>query len=307
MELSLGTAQWGMDYGITNPIGKVMPAEIGRILHLANSRGIRLLDTAPAYGSAEKLLRSYVCLQPKMRIITKTVFFDKARIDESDLQRFRDSFFASLFCLNQERVHGLLLHHGEDLLAEGGNQLHEQLVHWKKEGRVAKIGISAYDPDTVRKIIERFALDMIQVPLNVFDQRILKGDFLSQCRSQNIEVHVRSVFLQGLLLSRAQDLPVFFDPARAAWELWEKELRRFSLSRLEGALSFIKAQPVDVVVIGVCSEKELKETFDAWDKATPLGFESFGRVVADLPRQFVDPRQWPSTSLRKESRTSCKS
>lgn len=56
--LALGTAQFGMRYGVANRVGQVPAGEARRILERARTAGMDTLDTAAAYGASETLLGS---------------------------------------------------------------------------------------------------------------------------------------------------------------------------------------------------------------------------------------------------------
>ena len=55
-KLILGTVQFGLNYGIANSEGKPDLNKVRAILRCAADHGIRILDTAAAYGDSETVI-----------------------------------------------------------------------------------------------------------------------------------------------------------------------------------------------------------------------------------------------------------
>jgi aryl-alcohol dehydrogenase-like predicted oxidoreductase len=200
MQIGLGTVQWGKAYGISNAMGRTPPSEVARILKEAESNGVAVLDTAPAYGSAEMVLGRTLEPGHGFRIVTKTASINGTAVDDDALAHVRATFMRSLDRLRSESVAGLLVHDTADLLATGGERLAELLLELKSAGLVEKIGFSVYSPEDIDRAQEVLQPDLLQAPLNVLDQRLLVGSRLQRLQDAGIEVHIRSVFLQGLLV-----------------------------------------------------------------------------------------------------------
>ena len=167
-KLGLGTAQWGMKYGVSNTQGQTLPKEVEKILILAHGAGISLLDTASLYGNAEQALGQ--CDLSSFRIITKTPRFGKDFISEVDVECISQTLFASLQRLGVKSIYGLLLHNAEDMFVPNGNQLISALEWLKSEGLISKIGVSVYNSSQIKKALSLFKPDIIQLPVNVLDQ-----------------------------------------------------------------------------------------------------------------------------------------
>jgi aryl-alcohol dehydrogenase-like predicted oxidoreductase len=268
MKLGLGTVQFGLPYGITNTEGQVSQTDTLNILTSARKFGIDLLDTATAYGSSEERLG--VCLKESdgldssFRIITKTIPLNSRHIGKSDVKRVEQGFYSSLQNLNQSCVDGLLVHHAEDLLVPGGELLYESLQQLKNEGRIKKLGVSVYNGTQIEAILKRYTIDLIQLPVNVFDQRLLTSGLIAELKRQGVEIHVRSIFLQGVLLAEIENIPEQLKPYQAIFNRFDEAVRASGLSRLTAVLGFIESiSDIDYAIVGALSVDQLKSICDA--------------------------------------------
>lgn len=291
MKLGLGTAQFGLDYGISNQRGQVPLHEVNRILACAEAAGIDLLDTACLYGDSEAVLGQALGSRSSFRIITKTPQFKTQKLGAAQAAALRAAFDASLQRLTRPSAYGLLVHHADDLLAAGSEALYEAMLLLRETGHVQKIGVSVYDGRQIDEILERYSPDIVQLPINALDQRLVKSGRLAALKARGIEVHARSVFLQGLLLMSAERLPGYFTPYRDHLQKYFRALEEIGLSPLQGALAFLDTvRDVDVAIVGVTSAAELQQVVEARRvPATPRDFfDSFG--VTD--ERFINPACW---------------
>ena len=251
MKVALGTVQFGLDYGVTNQDGQVTIEEVESILDFAKVNGIDTLDTASRYGDSEQVLGDAGV--DGYQIVTKTVSL------KSDVNRVIKGFYQSLENLNQKAVDGLLIHDINEVNDKEFNGLFERLDELKQQGLVNKIGFSTYVPEQVDFLLENFDFDIIQLPFNVFDNRLIQGGQLKALKDRNIEVHARSVFLQGVLLN--------FDSLSGYFSIWKEQFDTYQamvsdrgLSLLEYALNFVlNIKEIDKVLVGVNREDQLKE------------------------------------------------
>ena len=168
-KLALGSAQWGMNYGISNNYGKSSLSQIDEILSYAYKQNITLIDTACDYGDAEMQLGK--ANLSKFNIITKTPFYTQSLLTKTSKEDLISSFNNSLSLLNLTKIHCLLVHHAEDLLKEGSEYLIEGLYYLKEKQVISKIGFSMYPGIDLERLIKSFTPDIVQLPINVFDQR----------------------------------------------------------------------------------------------------------------------------------------
>ena len=288
MEIALGTVQFGQPYGIANH-EIVPPNEVRRILHEASSAGVKLVDTAPDYGNSQALLGNY--LTHDALIVTKTPRFGGDSINTETVRDCLSAFDTSLAQLHRDGVYALMVHYCEDVFKPGSQMLFDALQQLKADGRVRRIGVSAYTREQVERVIEKHAIDIVQIPINVLDQRATGDPFLSDLKSRGIEIHARSIFLQGLLLLDPMSLDPYFGQIRKNLGRYHDTLRRLGLSAVEGALAFIKQiDNIDYVVVGAKSLDEFREIMSAWMSPRSAGIDF--RRFALHEEAILNPSCW---------------
>jgi aryl-alcohol dehydrogenase-like predicted oxidoreductase len=291
MELGLGTVQFGLDYGVSNTQGKVSLSEAAAILREANMLGIRVLDTASAYGESEEVIGIAASEGHSFRIVTKLPALKKDRITAGDTDTLKRAFEASLQRLKAERTAGLLLHSAGDLLAQGGEKVYELLRSLRDGGAAEKIGISVYTGDEIDRVCGRYDIDLVQAPVNVLDRRLIRSGRLEFLKSRGIEIHVRSAFLQGLLLMHPDSINPYFSPIEPTLRRYREMLDAKGLTPTEGALGFLRTvREIDVVLVGVTCVRELRENAAAFSKGIPPLADYSPFAVDDAA--MIDPRQW---------------
>lgn len=263
-KLGLGTVQFGQGYGVSNRRGQVPKGEAAAILARAAKAGIRLLDTAANYGEAEAVLASLD--SSPFRVVTKTLNLSH-RLDRV-VARARQSA-ASL------KADTLLVHAAGDLKGAEGDALWNALRRLKDESVFRKIGISAYAADDPAMLAKRFQPDVMQLPFSLLDQRLLADGTLSRLKALGVEVHARSLFLQGLLF--LEELPEKLRQAAPHLAQVRKSLKSAGITPLAAALAFALSQPeIGFGLVGVTSDKELEEIVAAAGRPLPrLDWASF--------------------------------
>lgn len=292
MKIGLGTAQFGLDYGISNLLGKTPSAEVKRILDTAAENGVHVIDTACLYGESEKILGQCLGEHHPFHIITKTLSYNKSFITEGDAEQFKKVFHESLVRLKQSSLYGLLVHNADDLLAQNGAALWEAMNDIKNRGLVTKIGASVYSARQIDAILEKFPFDLIQLPINVLDQRLIGSGHLERLKKCGIEVHARSAFLQGLLLMDPSDLPDNFCSVRLHLQQYHRFIGLRNVSPIKAALDFIlNREEVDTVIIGVANSVQLEEILCACVDAPKLTSDDY-RTFAWSDEEILDPSRW---------------
>jgi len=278
MKLALGTVQFGLDYGVTNHDGQVAIDEVKNILDYAKDKGIDTLDTASGYGNSEQVLGEVGV--NNYRIITKTTPL------KNGVDGVIKGFHQSLDSLNIGQVDGLLIHNIDDTKDKRFGKLFYKLNELKEEGVIKKIGFSTYTPEQVNLLLEKFDFDIIQVPFNVFDTRLILGGQLEALKSKGVEIHARSVFLQGVLLN-FDNLSDYFSTWKKQFEEYQVIVKRSNLSLLEYALNFaLSTQEIDKILVGVNSENQLKEIVHAVKKQSSLE----AHLIGDI--NLLNPSLW---------------
>jgi aryl-alcohol dehydrogenase-like predicted oxidoreductase len=283
--LVLGTAQFGLNYGIANHAGQTTPNEARHILRLAASRGVRIVDTAVAYGDSESRLGD-IGLQ-NWGVISKIPGVPDTTANVRHW--VKESVESSLSRLRIVRLHGLLLHQPEQLLGPAGPALYAALLELKNDGLAQNIGISIYDPSELDELCLRYDFDIVQCPFNVLDRRLIDSGWLYRLREQGTQLHVRSIFLQGLLLMSRQARPAKFSRWSDLWSTWEQWLERSTVTPLQACLNFALSFPeIRHVVLGVDHVRHLQEILAAIGRELPAVPENLRCRDLDL----INPSRW---------------
>jgi hypothetical protein len=284
--LALGTVQFGLPYGVANRAGQVGREEAAAIIEQAAAAGLDTLDTAVAYGESEKRLGEIGV--GRWRVVSKLPEMPPAVADAAGWAR--EATEGSLGRLKIRRLRGLLLHRSSQLLGPRGEELYAALAELKTRGLVEKIGVSIYGPEELEALWPRFRFDLVQAPFNVFDRRLAASGWLEKLHQAGVEVHARSIFLQGLLLMDAAARPARFDRWRPRWERWHQWLKNEGQTPLQACLQFALSRPeLDRVVVGVDSLAQFREIVRAADsKSVTAPTEQL--MCED--RDLIDPSRW---------------
>lgn len=283
--IALGTAQFGMNYGIANQSGQVSQDEVVRILALARSEGIDTLDTAMDYGSSETCLGE--CGVTGFNIITKL----SALPDEvTDVEGWvRGKVQACLQRLRVSAVRGLLLHRPHQLSGPQGPQLARALQGLKADGLVEQLGVSIYSPVELSCVLDACPIDVVQAPFSLVDRRLHTSGWLQKLHDAGVEVHVRSAFLQGLLLMPRAGIPGKFEPWAPTWDAWHAWLARHDVSAVQACLGFVRSfAQIHRIVAGVDSLGQFQQLLSSTHGDTHVDWPAIG--VDD--ETLVNPSKW---------------
>ncbi len=287
MRLALGTVQFGQPYGVANKSGQVSRAEAKLMVRLASENDIDTLDTAMAYGESEKYLGEIGV--ENFKVVTKLLGMPNGCLDINHW--IKEQVSSSLVRLGVGQVYGLLLHKSEDLLGPNGREIYRALDLLKEKGLVKKIGISIYSPNELEALKNDFSFDLIQAPFNLFDQRLLHSGWMQKLKDNDVEIHTRSAFLQGLLLMKETDIPPKFSPWKFAFKKWHDWLDGNNISALQASLAFsLSFSEIDRIVVGADCLNQLQQIFDAIK--VPLIFD-FPSIDCD-DDCLINPSRWPN-------------
>lgn len=288
LKIALGTAQFGFAYGITNRLGQIPLAEARAIVDRARGVGIKTIDTAIGYGASEDCLGAIGVSD--FKVVSKLPAVPDGCLDVE--QWVVGQFNQSIARLGVHGLYGLLLHRPHQLMGDCGKQLYKALQGLKSAGRVQKIGYSVYSPNDLADVLPSFPCDLVQAPLSLVDRRLVQSGWASQLHGLGIELHVRSAFLQGLLLLGRQDLPVHFGTWRTLFDRWHDWLERDGNQRaIAACLAFPLSIPeVDRVVIGTDGLAQFGELVDALHDPLPSAFPD----IASNDIRLINPSLWPT-------------
>jgi aryl-alcohol dehydrogenase-like predicted oxidoreductase len=276
-KIALGTAQFGLNYGISNKVGQTDEVEVFQILQLAKSIGISTLDTAYAYGNSQNVLGDLH--EGDFNIITKLSPDILAHISVETL------LLNSFNELKVERLYGVLFHSAESAL--NNPKAYFDLLKEKEKGKVKKIGFSVYTPQELEALISKYGTpDLIQIPFSLLDTRFEK--LAVDMHSKGVEIHSRSTFLQGLFFMNPSQLTTFFNPLK----IFLNQIRSNFATNSELAaylLKFVLSKPfIDKVIIGVNNAGQLRDNVNNIKTMKSIYFET-----PDVSEEILLPNLWP--------------
>jgi aryl-alcohol dehydrogenase-like predicted oxidoreductase len=265
LRVVLGTVQLGMPYGVSNARGQVPLDEARAMVDLAARSGVSALDTAHLYGEGEAVLGSVLPAGATLDVVTKTPKFGGAGADAQAAPAALSRAFAlSLRRLRRAAVSALLVHDAADLLGPAGPAIWRAMEGLRDEGLVARLGVSVYSGAEIDGLLGRFPLDLVQLPFNLLDRRLVEGGQLGRLARRGVEVHARSVFLQGLLLMAPEALPPALADMGPRLARLRAALAEAGTTPLAAALAAAARRPeIGSVVVGATSAAELAEILAA--------------------------------------------
>ncbi|KRC81714.1 aldo/keto reductase [Sphingomonas sp. Root241] len=266
MKLALGTAQFGLDYGVANRTGQVDGQAVREILALARASGIDVLDTAIAYGDSEAALG--LAGVGGWRVVTK---LPEMPTGEGPVEAWvRTQAEQSRTRLGIGQLDTVMLHRPGQLFGPSGAALLDGLRSLKSSGITKRIGVSIYAPDELPRLFDLEAFDVVQAPMSILDRRMVESGWADRLAGMGVELHARSVFLQGLLLLAPEARPAGFSRWNALWTLWSDWLNETGLTALEACLRYILSlDAVQRAVVGVDGPAQLGEIVAAAHGALP--------------------------------------
>jgi aryl-alcohol dehydrogenase-like predicted oxidoreductase len=281
--LSIGSAQFGLQYGITNVRGKVPIEEIQSILNSARHFGVNSIDTAISYGNAEERLG---CSDlSTFSVVTKLPPYN----NRSDAVDWVTTHIENSIKRLRSKPAAVLLHRPSDLLGSNGQKIVDALHRAQSEGLIGGVGVSVYQPADLDAVAGRLNWTDVQVPMNVCDRRMIESGWLVRLVDEGVRVHVRSAFLQGLLLQQSKELPAGFEQWRPLWTRWTAWLDDQSLSPLTACLGFILTVPqVHRIIVGI-------DSLEHWNgllKAFPEKAINIPDWMAVGDNYLIDPTSW---------------
>ena len=284
-KLVIGTAQFGINYGIANSLGQVRSEEAKKILDYSLSKDINYIDTATSYGESEKVLGGLDV--NRFKIITKIPKIPYDQINPYDW--LESSVLDSLNRLNVKSIHALLLHSPEDLLGVHGLTLYKGLRELKNKGIVKKIGVSVYSIDEIEVITDKYDVDIIQCPLNLVDRSLVESGWHKRLKKMGVEVHVRSIFMQGLLLMKKDLIPNNFSKWKNIWNKWHSWIEEKNINNLDACIAFVSSiDEIDRIIVGVDSLKHLEEIVQSYKLNQVSEFPDISSNDIDL----INPSLW---------------
>jgi len=278
-----------MHYGVANEKGQVPCGEISAIVDCARESGMDTLDTAIAYGDSEARLGD-IGIQG-WNVVTK---LPEVPMGSCDISKWvTDAVKGSLRRLDVRGLYGLLLHVPRQLLEPQGDRLYDALLQVKEQRLARKVGASIYDPSELDNLCTHYQLDLIQAPFNLIDRRLIDSGWMTRLSERDIELHVRSAFLQGLLLMSPACRPAKFRRWRTLWTRYDDWLERTGLSALQACLRYVLSfREISKVVVGVESRDQLQQILLSADGPLP----EVPDAISACDIELKDPTRWEELS-----------
>jgi len=282
-KIVLGTVQLGLPYGINNAQGKPNEEEAFRILDLAIQNNISLLDTADAYGNATEVIGAYLYRNPSATVQIINKFID-------DNISLSVKFEKSLRLLRSNSLYAYMYHRFSDY---SSGKFANDINRLKEEKKIKKIGVSVYSLQELEQVIADTTVDLIQLPLSPFDYSHEKQELVKVAKAAGKEIHVRSVFLQGLLFKTPDqltgNLKSLYEPLKKFHEI----VHSLQLNVRQVCLNYaVHKAEIDHVLIGVDTATQLHDNMDSilpyFDGEIMKKVESI--VVSDVA--MLNPSNW---------------
>lgn len=287
-KLCLGTVQLGLKYGIKNALDrKPTDRESFFVLQQAIDSGIEFFDTASAYGTAEELLGRFGIGNHSVKVISKL---------SPDIYPDTECVLREIECSLQRigipALDGYMLHRAENFYEKN---IVNGLLKAKSSGLIRHIGVSIYEPKDALNVVRDARMDYIQIPYNVFDQRLDNTDFFELAEKNNVKVFARSAFLQGLLLMNPNQIPDNLKIAQDYIEDFQSVVRNYGYEPAEAAFLFSSShRGIYKTVFGVDTQDQLKDNLRYLEKS--MDFAICRKVLTGrykkLERKIITPSLW---------------
>ena len=248
-KICIGTANFGLAYGLSNKYQQLQFSEVNRIIKLAKTVGITTVDSAFNYGSSHTVLKKFDL--SKFELVTKIKICNNFNPKDviKDLEQ-----------IGQYKTITLLIHNAYELNLETLKRILYELQSLKDQKFIDKIGLSIYEPEILEPLEDLDLYDSVQFPLNVFDQRIIDTGWLQKLKGSGVELVARSIFFQGVLLMPIHSLPNYFKRWRHLFERWINFLNETKQSPYETAVEFINSvKELDKIVVGLDTATQLRQ------------------------------------------------
>ncbi len=280
MKIALGTVQWGMKYGISNKSEIPNDLALKNIFKNANMAGIELLDTASSYGNVENRIGQLSLNQ--FDIISKINTNPNCKSISAQIR-------GSLKALNLDKLYGVLFHDSNDLIQN--KTLWDQLIQNKKEGKVEKIGYSLYEPEQLDRLLDfEIFPDLIQLPYNIFDRKF--EPYFPLLKEKGVEIHIRSIFLQGLLFKKSIDLPSSLKKLKPAIDQLQSISKKFNKNILSICLGYVlQKELIDYCILGIDNESQLLEIVNTNKECSEELIEEIEKIFISS-KDLLNPSTW---------------
>jgi aryl-alcohol dehydrogenase-like predicted oxidoreductase len=284
-KIFIGSANFGENYGAIVKGNVLTEESIKMLLYKAIESPNLFIDTANSYKNSEYLIGKYAAQKLNNKIMTK-VHISKLDNYKSIVNLIK----SSLGLVQQDIFFSILIHNAEVFSGENSDEIVGALEDCKSNGLTQNIGVSCYEANEITFISSKYeSLSDFQIPENVIDQRNLNNQDFRDLHKSGKSIYIRSVFLQGSLLTDPLKLPHFFSPELEVFENFRQSCKANKISSLKACLDYVRnIDWKSGLVIGVQSYNQLNEILN--ELTNPVEIKTFSNQV--LSSQLVDPRNW---------------
>lgn len=299
-KLCLGTAQFGMNYGIHNKKGQLSEEECFEMLDIAIEKGVDAIDTASVYGTAEKVVGDYLAYrrcQDKVKVVSKFDFEAEADGQSDAYSIIRRELEKSLERLQVCALEGYLLHTSKSVYDD---ETVSALLRLKDENLIRNAGVSIYHMEEGFKAVSR-GMDYVQLPYSVMDQRGYHSGLIAAAKKAGMTVFTRSAFLQGLFMMETESLPERLKPARKYLKHFRELTGQYGRRDTEVLLKFVKeTQGIDYLVFGADGKDQLLRNLEYFEGGRPLPralLKELREYYRQVDDQIILPSLWTAKNL----------
>ena len=287
-KLSLGTVQFGLNYGVANQEGKPSQEKVNEIIDYVISQNINCFDTAQAYGNSEEVLGISIKDTQNLLIVSKL----ESKLFKNNLD---NTVTTSIKKLNISNLYALLLHDSE-ILYSWNNNYANLVKELKKEKKIKYFGVSIYSDSDFQLAIGNEDIDIIQVPFNIFDQRALYNGWFKDASCKNKLIFIRSIYLQGLLLMDTNQLPFNLKLAKPYIEQLERVCKNLNMSKNQLAIAFVNTIAKNSVLLFGCDNiEQAKQNLENFNNLLVLNqetLEKLYKLFSKIDEKIYNPTRW---------------
>lgn len=278
----LGTANLWTKYGFKSKF--INKRQSMSLLNYSQKNNIKTLDISSSYPSFKNIIKETNLKKFKICYKVSNTDFKKSNF----YNNFESFFYNLLNKLNVSKIEYFLFHNVKDILSSKNKTILKNLNYLKKNKKIGYLGVSVYSVDDLLKIFKKgIKIDVVQVPFNILDQRIKQKKFLNFIKLKKIKIHVRSIFLQGILTDK-KIIPKKFKRFKELSN-WHNFLQENKLNSITEIINFINNfKFINKIVIGVKNKDQLKKILNIRISKNKKNFDKF----KSNNLQLIDPRKW---------------
>lgn len=287
-KLIIGGAQLGSDYGISNKKLQTKYA-LDQLLNYSLKQNINLIDSAADYKTPKNILLN-IAKKKKFKIISKIPQFKNENFKDY-LNSIEPDMLSFLKNNQFNNYEVLFIHNSNDLNRVNGNLIYDRISDLKHKKITKKIGLSVYNLKDCIKFIKKFDFDVIQIPINVFNQNFIDHNFFKLIKKKKIQVHARSIFMQGLIFIHPNKINPYFDSVNNKFKIFNEDCNSDISKKISKSLEFLaQFKQIDKYVVGFNNKDQLKNFLKVkLKKNNKMNYKKY-KIIQ---QKYTNPSKWP--------------